>query len=321
MKIPQPFLQTNSVCESHMQFRFNDSLHPETFFHDLGNIWNSDVLGIDDPSLYRSHEYGAGTGSVVIGFRPEFWRRFGHGGIPENLNSFTEDIVGINGMRAPAMQLDFWIWLNQHDQSTLFDAQQKMLKILEPHATLENEQSCFTYHNNITFDGFADGVGNPNIFRSNDVTLIPDEQPGAGGTTLLVQKWIIQIDEMKKLGVGEAEKVYGRTKLGSHELSPQSDTSHVARNQFYDTAGNTIDIVRRNAYFASLKEAGVIFVGLSNNIDITLGMLKQMYGVGPDGIEKTDRLLDYATAVSSANYFIPSITDMLAVGIKPKDED
>lgn len=54
-----------------------------------------------------------------------------------------------------------------------------------------------------------------------------------------------------------------------------------------------------------------------------MGMLRQMYGVGYgvgyDGVSKTDRLLDFSTPLSSAIYFVPSIDALLAVGISPAD--
>ncbi|HMN70033.1 MAG TPA: Dyp-type peroxidase [Bdellovibrionales bacterium] len=103
---------------------------------------------------------------------------------------------------------------------------------------------------------------------------------------------------MRELTVPEGEAVYGRSKLKGHKLSPLPARSHVARNQFYGPDGKAIDIVRRNAYFGDVKEAGVMFIGFSNNVDVTMGMLKQMYGIGPDGIAKTDALLDFSRAVS-----------------------
>jgi putative iron-dependent peroxidase len=50
-------------------------------------------------------------------------------------------------------------------------------------------------------------------------------------------------------------------------------------------------------------------------------MLKQMYGVGDDGVSKTDRLLDFSTALSSAIYFVPSLDALLKMGISPADPD
>ena len=50
-----------------------------------------------------------------------------------------------------------------------------------------------------------------------------------------------------------------------------------------------------------------------------MDMLRQMYGVGYDGVSKTDRLLDFSTPLSSAIYCVPSIDALLAVGISPAD--
>jgi putative iron-dependent peroxidase len=62
-----------------------------------------------------------------------------------------------------------------------------------------------------------------------------------------------------------------------------------------------------------------MFVGFSNDITVTMGMLKQMYGVGPDGSAKTDRLLDFSAPLSSAIYFVPSVTALIKMKVVPRD--
>jgi putative iron-dependent peroxidase len=108
----------------------------------------------------------------------------------------------------------------------------KAVSLLGPFADLASEQICFPYHNNVTFDGFADGVANPNPFRANSVAIIADGEKGAGGSTVLIQKWKMDIEKLRGLPVHEAENVWGRTKAGSHQLSPLPEDSHVGRNQF-----------------------------------------------------------------------------------------
>lgn len=41
-----------------------------------------------------------------------------------------------------------------------------------------------------------------------------------------------------------------------------------------------------------------------------------MVGIGYDGVTKTDRLLDFSTAHSSAIYFVPGIDALLTVGTR-----
>jgi putative iron-dependent peroxidase len=314
------------VAISHLQFTFRTDVSSANLIARLGDLWATSLVGDDDPTVDGAYgrsqqpEYGAASGSVVVGFRPEWWSLVDPTGTPNNLKSFTENIQGIDGSVAPATQRDLWIWVNQSSADRLYDSICKIRKALDGVADLAESRECFTYHNSLTLDGFADGIGNPNTFRGPSVAVIPSDQPGAGGSTALVQKWLIEVDKMRALTLPEGEAVYGRSKLKGHKLSPLPDRSHVARNQFYDSSGNTVDIVRRNAYFGDTNEAGVMFVGFSNDIDVTLGMLKQMYGVGPDGISKTDALLNFSRAVSGAVYFVPSYDALMRAGVRVFDQ-
>lgn len=320
MAIPQTMLSVVARDEVHLQFKLREDIYIRQLFKTLGRLWESEITGIGDPTLNNHHQLTGGTANIVLGFKPELWREVLPEDIPDNLFSFDTDVVGSNGMIAPAAQHDIWVWITQSNAATLYDSMSKTVALLSPFAELASEQICFPYHNNITFDGFADGVANPNPFRANSVAIIPDDEKGAGGSTVLIQKWSMDIEKLRSLHVHEAEKVWGRTKAGSHELSPLPEDSHVGRNQFRRN-GEEIDIVRRNANFGNAKEAGIMFVGFSNDITVTMGMLKQMYGVGPDGVSKTDRLLDFSTALSSAIYFVPSLDALSKVGISPADPD
>ena len=323
---PQPFLQGNGAAVCHVQLDFVEGVSRELLLRRLGKLWDTALVGDDDPTangMFGHHlapEYGAPSGSLVAGFRPEFWAKLDPGGVPANLTGFDQDLVGIDGTTAPATQHDLWLWINQSSADKLYDSIHKAQAALDGVARIAELRECFTYHNSVTFDGFADGLGNPNVFRAASVTVIPPGQPGAGGSTVLLQKWLMEVDRLRGLPTHEGEAVYGRSKLKAHKLSPLPPRSHVARNQFSDGHGGTIDIVRRNAYFGDANEAGVMFVGFSNDIAVSMGMLRQMYGVGPDGIAKTDALLDYSRAVTGAVYFVPSYDALARAGIRAVDQ-
>jgi len=320
MAIPQTMLSVVARDEVHLQFSLKDDVDRGRLFKMLGKLWESEETGIADPTLNKNHQLTGGTANVVAGFKPELWREVFPEDVPDNLFSFDEDVVGTNGMVVPAVQHDVWVWITQSNAATLYDSMSKAVSLLSPFADLASEQICFPYHNNVTFDGFADGVANPNPFRAYDVAIIPDGEKGEGGSTVLLQKWRMDIEKLRSLPVHEAEQVWGRTKAGSHQLSPLPEDSHVGRNQFHRN-GEEIDIVRRNANYGNAKEAGIMFVGFCNDITVTMGMLKQMYGVGDDGVSKTDRLLDFSTALSSAIYFVPSLDALTKMGISPADPD
>ena len=320
MAIPQTMLSVVARDEVHLQFTLKANADIKQLFNTLGKLWESEITGIADPTLNQHHQLTGGTANVVLGFKPELWRQVSPADVPDNLHSFDEDIVGINGMAAPASQHDLWIWITQSNAATLYDSMSKAVSLLSPFADLASEQICFPYHNNVTFDGFADGVANPNPFRANSVAIIPDGEKGAGGSTVLIQKWRMDVEKLRGLSVSAAEHVWGRTKAGSHQLSPLPEDSHVGRNQFRRN-GEEIDIVRRNANYGNAKEAGIMFVGFCRDITVTVGMLKQMYGVGPDGVSKTDRLLEFSSALSSAIYFVPSLDALSKMNISPADPD
>ena len=320
MVIPQTMLSVVARDEVHLQFRLKDDVDRGQLFKTLGKLWESEVTGIGDPTLNQHHQLTGGTANIVLGFKPELWREVFPEDVPDNLSSFDKDVVGSNGVIAPAAQHDIWVWITQSNAATLYDSMSKAVSLLIPFADLVSEQTCFPYHNNVTFDGFADGLANPNAFRANSVAIIPDGEKGAGGSTVLIQKWSMDVEKLRSLSVHEAEQVWGRTKAGSHELSPLPEDSHVGRNQFHRN-GEEIDIVRRNANYGNAKEAGIMFVGFCNDITVTMGMLKQMYGVGDDGVAKTDRLLDFSSALSSAIYFVPSLDSLSKMGISPEDPD
>lgn len=320
MPIPQSMLSVVARDEVHLQFALKADVDLPQFFKALGKLWEAEITGIADPTLERDHQLTGGSANVVLGFKPELWRKVYAADVPDNLVSFDKDIVGTNGMVSPATQQDFWVWITQSNAATLYDSTSKAVLLLRPFADLVSEQICFPYHNNVTFDGFADGVANPNPFRANSVAIIADGEKGAGGSTVLIQKWKMEVEKLRGLSVHAAEHVWGRTKAGSHELSPLPEDSHVGRNQFRRN-GEEIDIVRRNANYGNAQEAGIMFVGFCNDITVSKGMLEQMYGVGADGIKKTDRLLDFATALSSAIYFVPSIDALSRMGIAPEDPE
>jgi putative iron-dependent peroxidase len=318
MAIPQSMLSVSSRDEVHLQFSLKPGAHIAQLLRAVGRLWEAEITGISDPTLNARHQLTGGTANIVVGFKPELWRAIYPADVPDNLHAFDQDLVGINGMTAPAAQHDLWVWITQSNAATLYDSMSKAIALLRPVAVLACEQVCFPYHGNVTFDGFADGVANPNPFRAYGAAIIPDCAAGAGGSTVLLQKWRMDVDALRKLPVHAAESVWGRSKAGSHELSPMPDDSHVARNQLVRN-GEEIDIVRRNANYGNAREAGIMFVGFCNDISVTMGMLRQMYGVGPDGVAKTDKLLNFATAVSSGIYFVPSLDALSTMKAAPRD--
>jgi putative iron-dependent peroxidase len=137
------------------------------------------------------------------------------------------------------------------------------------------------------------------------VVLIPDGAPGAGGSVVLVQKWIHDPAVFEALPVEEQEKVIGRTKQTSIELAEEvrGAASHVSRTVIEEN-GVEQHIFRRNTPFGTATEHGTMFIGFSSDQLRLARMLTRMAGA-EDGIR--DALTRYTTAVSGAYYFVPSV--------------
>ena len=77
--------------------------------------------------------------------------------------------------------------------------------------------------------------------------------------------------------------------------------------------------MRRNAYWGTPTETGVMFVGFGADPSIVFEMLERMYGVSDP--PTVDLLIDYATADSGSFYFVPAIEALAEVGVTPPEND
>ena len=117
---------------------------------------------------------------------------------------------------------------------------------------------------------------------------------------MLVQKWVHDITAWESLDVPEQERVIGRTKPESIELTPQPPASHVARTD-QAVFGK---IFRRNMPYGTVTDHGTMFVGFSAEQRRPTAMLDSMAGVA-DG--QRDALTRYTRPLTGAFYFVPSV--------------
>ena len=80
--------------------------------------------------------------------------------------------------------------------------------------------------------GFVDGTENPEGAAAQDAALIADEDPGfAGGSYVVVQKYLHDLASWDALTVEEQELAIGRTKLSDIELDEtQNLTTRTSRS-------------------------------------------------------------------------------------------
>ena len=247
------------------------------------------------------------TGSginLVAGFRPESWREAAPGNMPADVTGFDREIVGLDGYVMPATQHDLLLWFTSSAYDYVFDVTRAAIKALAGIARIADETSSWPYHGNHDLTGFIDGTENPKLTEAPEVVLIPDGQPGAAGSVLLLQKWSHDSAKWDALPVQQQELVIGRTKDASVELEDKPADAHAAKTD-QDTFGK---ILRRNMPYGTTTDHGTMFVGFSADQSRLSRMLESMAGLVGG---QRDALTYYTRPLTGAYYFVPAI-EMLA---------
>jgi putative iron-dependent peroxidase len=241
--------------------------------------------------------------NLVLGFRPELWREVAPAEAPANMEAFNKEVVGIEGFTMPATQHDLVLWFAAGEYDAIFDLTRGAITALQGVARIADETSSWPYRGNHDLTGFIDGSENPPLSEAPEVALVPDGQPGAGGSILLLQKWPHDAAKWEALPVTKQELVIGRTKADSVELADKPADAHAAKTD-QAVFGK---ILRRNMPYGTVTDHGTMFVGFSSDQTRLSKMLESMAGLIGG---QRDALTYYSRPVTGAYYFIPAIESL-----------
>jgi porphyrinogen peroxidase len=249
-------------------------------------------------SLREARTTMAGV-NLVSGFRPELWKKAAPDDAPAGVEGFNHNVIGNDGFAMPATQHDAVLWLSGSTYDVVFEVARKAIAELTGCASVAEDTASWPYLHDRDLTGFIDGTENPTLIDAPNVALIPEGSPGAGGTVLLLQKWVHDVAAWESLGVAQQEGVIGRTKLDSAELANKAPDSHVASTD-QDRFGK---IFRRNMPYGTVTAHGTMFVGFSADQQRLSRMLQSMAGL-QGGVR--DALTRYTRPVTGAYYFVPA---------------
>jgi porphyrinogen peroxidase len=241
--------------------------------------------------------------NLVAGFRPELWRDTAPDDAPGELAGFNQVVAGVEGFTMPATQHDAVLWLSGSAYDVVFDVARAAIAALGGLAAVADETSSWPYRHDLDLTGFIDGTENPTLVEAPEVVLVPEGEPGAAGTVLLLQKWAHDSEAWESLPVAAQEAVIGRTKADSVELEERPADSHAASTD-QDDFGK---IFRRNTPYGTVTDHGTMFVGFAAAQRPLATMLESMAGL-VNGTR--DALTRYTRPLTGAYYFVPS-TDAL----------
>jgi putative iron-dependent peroxidase len=261
---------------------------------------------VADVASLREPRTTMGGVNLVAGFRPELWQAVVPDEAPSALEGFISDLAGVDGFTMPATQRDAVLWLSGSAYDVIFETARSVISGLAGLASVAEETSSWPYQHDRDLTGFIDGSENPTLSEAPGLVLVPEGRPGAGGTVLLLQKWVHDAASWEALSVAEQERVIGRTKLDSIELEDGPSDSHVASTD-QERFG---DIFRRNMPYGTVTDHGTMFVGFASEQRPLADMLESMAGLVSG---KRDALTRYTRPLTGAYYFVPSIESLLLV--------
>lgn len=244
--------------------------------------------------------------SCVVGFGAMAWAALFGAPRPLSLHAFRE--IGTGERVAVSTPGDLLLHIRAEQMDLCFELATQLMTRLGEAVTVVDEVQGFRYFDMRSIIGFVDGTENPVGREAAHFTLIGDEDPDfAGGSYVLVQKYLHDMTRWNQLSTEAQERIIGRTKLSDIELdeSVKPSCSHSSLTTLVKD-GQEVKILRDNMPFGrpGAGEFGTYFIGYARSPEPMEEMLENMFIGLPPG--NYDRLLDFSKAVTGSLFFVPS---------------
>lgn len=218
---------------------------PEMAVRNLCAILSSLVRGVG----FRAADGGL---SCIMGIGSDAWDRLFGAPRPKELHPFRE-IHGVH--HAPSTPGDLLFHIRAARQDLCFEMAAQIVKRLAGVASVTDEVHGFRYFDDRDLLGFVDGTENPVEQGARDATVIgaADDPVFAGGSYVIVQKYLHDLDKWNAIPVEQQEKIVGREKLSDIELDEAAKPSfahNVLTNIEED--GEQLQILRDNMPFGDV---------------------------------------------------------------------
>jgi porphyrinogen peroxidase len=246
--------------------------------------------------------------SCVMGFGSDAWARLFGEPRPAELHPFREIRAGTRHAVSTPGDVLFHIRAKRMD--LCFEVATQIMARIGTAVAAVDEVHGFRYFDDRDLLGFVDGTENPRGEEVIDAALIGEEDAVfAGGSYVIVQKYLHDLDGWNALSTEAQERIIGRTKLSDIELddATKPTSAHSALTTIAED-GKEFKIVRDNMPFGRVGEGefGTYFIGYCRTPRTTEQMIENMFVGRPPG--NYDRLLDFSRAVTGTLFFVPTAT-------------
>jgi porphyrinogen peroxidase len=270
-----------------------------------------DLGGIFRAVEYRNIEAGL---SCIMGIGSNAWDQLFGQPRPAELHPFRE--VRAGERHAVSTPGDLLFHIRAKHMDLCFELATQIIARIGNAVVTVDEVHGFKNFDDRDLVGFVDGTENPRGEAVAEAALVGKEDPRfAGGSYVMVQKYLHDMNGWNALSTEAQEKIIGRKKLSDIELSEsvKPTCSHSSLTTIEEN-GKEMKILRDNMPFgnAAQGEFGTYFIGYCRTPRTLEQMLENMFVGRPPG--NYDRLLDFSHAVTGNLFFAPSATFLEALG-------
>jgi porphyrinogen peroxidase len=271
----------------------------------------TDLAGLVRAVEFRDIEAGL---TCVTGIGSDAWDKLFGSPRPAELHSFREIRSGDRHAVSTPGDILFHIRAKRID--LCFELAAQIMERIGDAVSIADEVQGFRYFEDRDVIGFVDGTENPRGDAAREAAIVGEEDPTfAGGSYVIVQKYLHDMKGWNALPVETQERIIGRRKLSDIELddAEKPASAHNALTVIEEN-GRELKILRDNMPFGrpGHGEFGTYFIGYSRTPRITETMLQNMFVGRPPG--NYDRLLEFSRAVTGSLFFVPSATFLDNVG-------
>src|SRR5580704_11555628 len=165
----------------------------------------------------RGHTRYRRKSFCIMGIGSDAWDRLFGQPRPAELHPFREIAAGPR--RAVATPGDLLFHIRAKRMDLCFELATQIMTRLKGAVTPVDEVHGFRYFDNRDLMGFVDGTENPTAQSAIDAACIgPEDAAFAGGSYVIVQKYLHDMDGWNALSTEAQERIIGRTKLSDIEL-------------------------------------------------------------------------------------------------------
>jgi putative iron-dependent peroxidase len=280
-------------------------IRPDPDAYALLRAFCADISGLIRAVEFRDIEASL---SCIVGFGSDAWDKLFGSPRPAELHPFREILSG--GRHAVSTPGDLLFHIRAKRMDLCFELATEIMGRIGDAISIADEVHGFRYFDERDLLGFVDGTENPRGDAVREAAIVGDEDPAfAGGSYVIVQKYLHNMKAWDALPVEAQEHIIGRRKLSDIELSDveKPASAHNALTVIEEN-GKEVKILRDNMPFGrpGHGEFGTYFIGYSRTPRITETMLQNMFVGRPPG--NYDRLLDFSRAVTGSLFFVPSAT-------------